>query len=60
MQGFTKQYYEKIDKLIADSKQLISQYYTEYEGYIDYYEDDDDDSNEEDQDEWNNGSSVIN
>lgn len=59
LQGFTKQYYEKIDKLITDSKQLISQYYTEYEGYIDYYEDDDD-SNDEDQDEWNSGSSVIN
>ncbi len=31
LQGYTKLYYEKIDKLIADSKDLISQYYTEYD-----------------------------
>ena len=59
LQGFTKQYYEKIDKLITDSKNLISQYYTEYEGYTDQYEDIDDDDDEENDDEWNT-TSLIN
>ena len=59
LQGFTKQYYEKIDKLITDSKNLISQYYTEYEGYTDQYEDIDEDDDEENDDEWNT-TSLIN
>ncbi len=59
LRGFTKQYYEKIDKLIADSKNLISQYYTEYEGYSDLYEDIYEDDDEENDDEWNT-TSLIN
>ncbi len=59
LQGFTKQYYEKIDKLITDSKNLISQYYTEYDGYTDQYEDIDEDDDEENDDEWNT-TSLIN
>lgn len=31
LQGYTKLYYEKVDKLIVESKNLISKYYTEYE-----------------------------